>query len=441
MSGFESLSLPPQLLQNLNDLGFTEMTEVQSAALPEALKGRDLIVQAQTGSGKTLAFGIPLLLKIDTKSRKPQAIVIAPTRELADQIAEVLRKLARYRANIKILTLCGGMPMRRQMSSLEAGAHIVVGTPGRLLDHLGKGTLHLEEVNTAVLDEADRMLDMGFIDEVAKILSRTPQSRQTLLFSATFAPKIEALAKQMMHMPQKVTVTSSKVAPEIEEHFFSVRAHEKEEALLRVLHHFAPASAIVFATTREQVRELTHFLQRNGFVALDLQGDLDQSERTETLLQFANGSVTVLVATDLAARGLDIDDVALVVNYEMPHEREHYLHRIGRTGRAGKKGVAVSLVERVDAEDISTLSRKQRATGKAAMRTLKIMGGKRDKLRPGDIVGALIHDVGIENAGIGKIMVQESVTYVAIRRALFSKALEGLQRVKIKGKKFKAFSL
>ncbi len=439
MKHFNTLPLPHELLKNLSDLGFTEMTAVQEEALPKALEGKDLIVQAQTGSGKTLAFGIPLLLKVDTSVRTPQAIIIAPTRELADQITEVLRKLARFRKNIKILALCGGMPMRRQMDSLKSGAHVVVGTPGRIIDHLGKGVLKLDGIKIAVLDEADRMLEMGFINEVQKILSNTDRTRQTLLFSATFPTKIEQLAREIMHAPEKIVITPEHEKPDIEEYFF--KSHDKEEALLRVLYHFVPGSAIVFATTKERVRTLALFLQQHGFDALDLQGDLDQSERTETLLQFANGSITILVATDLAARGLDIDNVEMVINYEMPRNDEHYTHRIGRTGRAGNRGIAVSLVQSANAVDIKELGNSTKEIKKAAMRSLKILGGKRNKLRAGDIVGALIHDVGIDNADIGKITIQDSYSYVAIRRELFDKALAGLQRVKIKGRKFKTFAL
>lgn len=440
MKQFDTLPLPDTLIRHLAKLGYSEMTPVQQEAIPPALEGKDLIALAQTGSGKTLAFGIPVLAKIDSTRRMPQALIVTPTRELADQIADVLRTVARFRGNLRIMTLCGGMPMRREMESLQKGAHLIVGTPGRILDHLGKKSLTLSEVQCAVLDEADRMLDMGFFDDVQKILSHTPKGRQTLLFSATMHPKIEGVAATLMRTPQKIEVRSTQEKPDIREHFYT--AEDKERALLRLLRHFKPNSAIVFATTKVTVQELTHFLQHAGFDAVDLQGDLDQRERKERLIQFSGGSARILVATDLAARGLDIEDVDLVVNYEMPQIDEHYTHRIGRTGRAGKSGLAVSLVtRRAKCESIDTLTEDETYTMHAPMRTLGISGGKRHKLRAGDIAGALHKEVGLPSDAIGKIVVLERESYVSVTKAFFQKALEGVGRGKIKGKRFKAWPL
>lgn len=439
MKTFTQLPLPDTLQKNLKDLGYETMRPVQEQAIPPALEGKDLIAQAQTGSGKTLAFGIPLLMKVDLKEKAPSALVIAPTRELCMQISDVLRKLARFLPNTKIVSLYGGIPMRREIESLKKGAHIVVATPGRLLDHLGKGTIDLTKIKTVVLDEADRMLDMGFFDDVEKILSRIPKERQMMLFSATYPPKVLTLAQQFMHNPEQIEVESGAAKPDIEEYFF--KASDKNSALIRILHHFRPTSAIVFATTKEKVKALTAFLQQRGFDALDLQGDLDQYERNERLIRFANRSTVVLVATDLAARGLDVADVDMVINYEMPQIDEHYTHRIGRTGRAGKKGVAVSLVHASDprSKDIETLDISDTAPLKALMETIVIGGGKRDKLRPGDIVGALTGETGVSNEKLGKIDLLDRITYVAVEKEEAKQKLSGKGRIRIKKKQFKIF--
>jgi ATP-independent RNA helicase DbpA len=437
MKKFTQLPLPEAMQKNLKDLGFDTMRPVQEEAIPPALEGKDLIVQAQTGSGKTLAFGIPLLIDVSIERQEPSALVIAPTRELCMQITEVLRKLARFLPNTKIVSLYGGVAMRREIDSLKKGAHIVVATPGRLLDHLGKGTLDLTQIKRVVLDEADRMLDMGFFDEVEKILSHTPKDRQILLFSATYPPKVVALAKAFMRNPKEIKIASESTKPDIEEHFF--KASDKNSALLRILSHYRPDSAIVFATTKEKVKELTAFLRQRGYDALDLQGDLDQHERNERLIRFANRSAVILVATDLAARGLDVADVDMVINYEMPQIDEHYTHRIGRTGRAGKSGIAVSLVAASDsgAEPIDSLEISDTTPLKAVMETIVIGGGKRDKLRPGDIVGALTGEMGVANEKIGKIDLLDRISYVAVEREEAKKRLSEIKRLRIKKKQFK----
>jgi len=449
---FETLGLPAALTDNLHELGFDAMTEIQAKSLPAALNGRDLIAQAKTGSGKTAAFGIPLIMKIDISNSDPQGLVLCPTRELADQVAKELRRLARWKKNLKILTLSGGMPMRPQMQSLEHGAHIVVGTPGRILDHLSKQSLKLGKIHTVILDEADRMLDMGFFEDIEKILSRVPQSRQTLLFSATFPPEIKSLSQKFMKDPLQIKVTSEHSAEVIEEAFYAVDREVQKEALVKVLQFYQPESVIVFANTKAEVMELTDFLREAGFSALDLHGDLEQFERTETLLQFANRSIRILVATDVAARGLDIERVEMVINYGLPRKKEDYIHRTGRTGRAGKSGKAVTLLTTGEKRKLAEFTQQSieqlheeaidetlRLTAK--MKTIAIRGGKRNKLRAGDILGTLCKEIGLSKDAVGKIDIFDYDAYVAVEKGLFRKALEGLQRGKIKNRKFKVREL
>ncbi len=453
---FETLdlpaALPEALIETLHELEFTTMTEIQEKSLPMALSGKDVIAQAKTGSGKTAAFGIPLVMKADVTKRTPQGIVLCPTRELAEQVAKALRQFGRWKKNLKILTLSGGMPMRPQMSSLEHGAHIVVGTPGRILDHLGKRTLKLDNIETVVLDEADRMLDMGFHEDIEKILSRMPRERQTLLFSATFPPETEAIAQRFMKQPVRVKALSEHAPEVIEEHFFEVPEEAQEEALVKILQLYQPESAIVFANTKVEVMDLTDLLRDAGFSALDLHGDLEQYERTETLLQFANRSIRIVVATDVAARGLDIDSVEMVVNYGLPRKKEDYIHRTGRTGRAGKRGKAVTLLRSAQkrklseftalpAESLDAKAVDETVQLKAAMKTIAIRGGKKNKLRAGDILGTLCKEIGLSKNAVGKIDIFDFDAYVAVEKGVFRKALEGLQRGKIKNRKFKVREL
>jgi len=447
---FDTLNLPSGLIENLYDLGYSEMTEIQQKSLPVSLSGKDLIAQAKTGSGKTAAFGIPLLVKVDVQDFTPQALILCPTRELADQVAKELRRLARYRHNVKILTLCGGMPMRPQMHSLEHGAHIVVGTPGRILDHLSKKTLILDKIKTVVLDEADRMLDMGFYEDIEKIINRTKRERQTLLFSATFPSEIEILSKDFMQTPKRIKTESKHSENVIEEIFY--KADDIAETLLQILRYYQPESAIVFANTKIEVMDLTDILIDAGFSALDLHGDLEQQDRTQVLLQFANRSIRILVATDVAARGLDIKEVEMVINAQLPRKKEDYLHRIGRTARAGKKGTAVTLFTSREQKKLSEFTEKTPVFAEelhidetvqlpAKMKTICIHGGKKNKLRAGDILGALCRDIGLAKDAVGKIDIFDFYAYVAVERGQFTKALNGLETGKIKGKKFKVWAL
>ena len=442
---FETLKLTEAMQNNLKELGFVKMTEIQEQSLPYTLEGLDIIAQAKTGSGKTLAFGIALLQKINVKKFEPQALIMCPTRELADQVAVELRKIARFQHNIKILTLCGGSPMRAQIQSLYHGAHVIVGTPGRIQDHIGKDTLNLKMINTVVLDEADRMLDMGFIDVMKHILEHVPKKRQTMLFSATFGDDIDALSSKITNNPEMVKVEG--VEENIKQIFYLTHKDQKFEALLKLLRTYKPESSIVFCNMKVLVKEVAQGLQDEGFDALDLHGDLEQIDRIETLLQFANRSCSVLVATDVAARGLDIDDVDVVINYDLPRDDESYVHRIGRTARAGKSGMALSLgskfelskIPNAEVKYLDDLDEDLSITLQASMRTLCLAGGKKNKLRAGDILGTLCVAIGLNKEDVGKINLQDRHTYVAIKKSAFEKAFKGFQKEKIKGRNFRVF--
>ena len=341
---FSSLDLQPTLISNLVDIGYEEMTLVQAQTLPQMIDGSDVLARAKTGSGKTAAFGLSLLNKLDATSFRTQALVLCPTRELADQIAKEIRRLARGILNIKILTLCGGVPLRPQLASLQHSPHIIVGTPGRVLKHLGKETVKLAYLETLVLDEADRMLDMGFAEELDAILKFVPKDRQTLLFSATYAESIAAVSKRVQRSPIKVDVTNDEQPVQIMQFWCTVTRENRNTDLVRALYAWGGELNLVFCNTKIDCSEVVNYLRSQNIAALALHGDLDQSERTEVLVRFANRSASVLIATDVAARGLDVKDLDAVFNYELPKQAEIYVHRIGRTARAGKQGVAVSLV-------------------------------------------------------------------------------------------------
>ena len=342
-AAFATLSLSPAALANLGQLGYQTMTPIQAASLPLALQGRDLIAQASTGSGKTAAFGLALLHRLQPRNFAVQALVLCPTRELADQVTAELRRLARAEDNIKVVTLCGGVALRGQVSSLQHGAHIVVGTPGRIMDHLDRGNLSLDGLQTLVLDEADRMLDMGFFDDIAKVARQCPAERQTLLFSATYPEGIAKLSQQFMRNPQQVTVQAQHAETKIEQRWYEVKDGERLHTVARLLAHFRPASSIAFCNTKQQCRDLVGVLQAQGYVALALFGELEQRERDQVLVQFANKSCSVLVATDVAARGLDIAQLEAVINVDVTPDPEVHVHRIGRTGRGDAEGLALSL--------------------------------------------------------------------------------------------------
>jgi ATP-independent RNA helicase DbpA len=450
---FDQLPLAPAVLANLRQLGYLNMTPIQAVSLPISLAGHDLIAQAKTGSGKTAAFGLPLLANLNVRGFNVQAMVLCPTRELADQVTQELRRLARSEDNIKILALVGGSTMRPQMASLEHGAHVVVGTPGRIMDHLQRGSLTLEALNTLVLDEADRMLDMGFFGEIAAIAKMCPKKRQTLLFSATFPEEIGELSKRFMRQPQEVKLTELHASDKIRQRFYQIEKDQRLQAVALLLNHYLPVSTLAFCNTRQQCRDLLQVLRAQGFHALALHGELEQRERDQVLIQFANRSCSVLVATDVAARGLDIDKLEAVINVDVTPDPEVYIHRIGRTGRVDQDGWALSLVsenqmKRVDAiaKEIGTevewhpLSELEPASKKPLlppMATLQILGGRKEKIRPGDVLGALTGEAGFTSAQVGKITVTESTTYVAVDRRIAHEAQRRLSEGKVKGKSVK----
>ncbi len=452
-TAFATLPLSAAMLANLDALGYASMTPIQAQSLPVILKGQDLIAQAKTGSGKTAAFGIGLLNPINPRYFGCQALVLCPTRELADQVAKELRRLARAEDNIKILTLCGGVSLGPQIASLEHGAHIIVGTPGRIQQHLDKGTLVLDGLNTLVLDEADRMLDMGFFDAIASIIGKTPSRRQTLLFSATYPAGIEQLAKAFMRQPQQVKVEALHSDSQIEQRFIEIDPQQRLEAVTRVLGHYRPQSCVAFCFTKQQCEDLVTHLTAKGIVAQALHGDLEQRDRDQVLTMFANRSSSVLVATDVAARGLDIDGLDLVINVELARDAEIHVHRVGRTGRAGEKGVAISLVAPAEGhraqaiedlqnkplrwEQLDNLKSKGGEPLLPAMTTLCIGAGRKDKLRPGDILGALTGDAGLPGKQVGKIAIFDFVAFVAVERAVAKQAMQRLNSGKIKGRALK----
>ncbi|MFO1280425.1 MAG: ATP-dependent RNA helicase DbpA [Burkholderiaceae bacterium] len=450
---FARLPLSPATLANLVQLGYRAMTPIQAASLPDALLGKDLIAQAKTGSGKTVAFALTLLANLNARRFAVQALVLCPTRELADQVSVEIRRLARAQENIKLVTLCGGVPLRGQLASLEHGAHIVVGTPGRVMDHLARESLRLDALNTLVLDEADRMLDMGFFDDIASVVRQCPKERQTLLFSATYPEGIARLASQFMREPLTVKVEAQHAGGQIEQRWYEVTDGERLHVVSRLLNHFRPDSTLAFCNTKAQCRDLAAVLKAQGFSALALFGELEQRERDQVLVQFANRSCSVLVATDVAARGLDIASLAAVINVDVTPDPEVHVHRIGRTGRAGETGLALSLASLPEMGYVGRIEQLQGResewhkldelvpTGDGPLvppvLTLHIQGGRKEKIRPGDVLGALTADLGYTREQVGKINVNEWSTYVAVDRSIARQAASRLNAGRIKGKSVK----
>jgi len=455
VTAFSTLTqLPASQIANLNELGYLAMTPIQAASLPAILDGRDVRAQAKTGSGKTAAFGLGVMHRLDVSRYVTQSLVLCPTRELADQVAKELRRLARFTANIKILTLCGGQPMGAQRDSLLHAPHIVVGTPGRILDHLKRETLNVEEVTTLVLDEADRMLEMGFRDDIDAIIGYCPPQRQTLLFSATWPEDIAKVSQRVQRDPLTVETGDVSDLPSIEQTFYEAGSREKMRALTGLLSLHQPASCVVFCNTKRECDDIAASLENSQISALALHGDLEQRERDQVLVRFANGSCRVLVATDVAARGLDIKSLAMVVNYQLSFDPEVHVHRIGRTARAGEEGCAVSLVapdemarahaledflqQRLNWKDVGELTSAATKPLRAEMASVSLDGGRKAKIRPGDILGALTGDGGLTGEQVGKIDIAPTVAYVAIRQELVRKVMQQLQQVKIKGKSCRA---
>jgi ATP-independent RNA helicase DbpA len=453
-TAFSTLELKPELLSNLSEVGYTKMTQVQARTLPKLLAGVDVLARAKTGSGKTAAFGLGLLNKLDATSYRVQALVLCPTRELAEQVAREIRRLARTIPNVKILSLCGGVPLGPQNASLQHSPHILVGTPGRVLKHLSKGTVSLKDLQTLVLDEADRMMDMGFAKELDAILGFVPDDRQTLLFSATYQQAIAAISARIKRNPQTVDVTEEEQPALITEHWCSVTRENRRNELLRALRAWGGALNLVFCNTKKDCAEVAAYLQAQNIVALALHGDLDQAQRTEVLVRFSNRSESVLIATDVAARGLDVKNLDAVFNHELPKQAEVYVHRIGRTARAGKKGVAVSLVEQREEwrlQDIeillpaTTLQRCEIPDAKRSadrllpvMTTIQINGGRKNKLRPGDLLGALTAEGGVPGEVVGSIDLFDTYSYIAVRNGQVKEALRQLANRPIKGRRYRA---
>lgn len=450
---FDTLPLSPATLSNLTQLGYTAMTPIQAASLPLTLAGRDLLAQASTGSGKTAAFGLPLVEKLDAAQFDAQALVLCPTRELADQVTQEIRRLARAVGNIKVVTLCGGVALRGQTVSLEHGAHVVVGTPGRILDHLERGSLRLQGVRMLVLDEADRMLDMGFFDDIAKVARQCPAQRQTLLFSATYPEGIDKLAAQFMREPHTVKVQAQHDAEKIRQICYEVDDRERLHAVSLLLNHFRPESTLAFCNTKQQCRDLVAVLQAQGFSALALYGELEQRERDQVLVQFANRSCSVLVATDVAARGLDVAQLQAVINVDVTPDPEVHIHRIGRTGRGDAEGLALTLasmdemgsvgkIEQLQGREsvwqpLSSLTPAAGGLLQPPMATLQIVGGRKEKIRAGDVLGALTGEAGFSKDQVGKINVNEFSTYVAVSRDIARDAVQRLSAGRVKGKTVK----
>ncbi|WP_298623646.1 ATP-dependent RNA helicase DbpA [uncultured Legionella sp.] len=452
---FSQLPLREELQKSIASLNYEVMTPIQLQSLPLMLKNEDVIAQAKTGSGKTAAFGLSLLNYLKIEFFGAQALILCPTRELAEQVSQALRRLACMMPNVKIINLSGGIPMKPQLDSLRHGAHIIVGTPGRILKHLNKESLNLAKIKTLVLDEADRMLDMGFLDDIKMIISACPKQRQTLLFSATYPDEIKELSKQFMHNPQQVHIETPHTEIDIEQRFYEVNKQSSKYPLLKsMLLHYKPSSTIIFCNTKQQTADVTDQLIHDGFSAVALNGDMEQVDRDLAVLRFANQSCSILVATDVAARGLDIKELPAVINFDLAFEQDVHIHRIGRTGRAGNKGLALSITTPGDAQRILAIEdqlKQQLTFGNSSefvvenstipspeMVTLCLASGKKDKIRPGDILGALTKDAGLEGSTIGKIDITAFHSYVAIHKNQVNKALSYLQNGKLKGRKVSA---
>ncbi|MBP1755034.1 MAG: cshA [Firmicutes bacterium] len=516
---FDALDLNPSILRAIEEMGFEEMSPIQAKAIPALLEGRDVVGQAQTGTGKTAAFGIPLLQKINPKEKHLQAIVLCPTRELAIQVAEEIRKLGNFMHAIKILPVYGGQEISKQIRSLKSGVQIIIGTPGRVMDHMRRKTVKFDFVNTVILDEADEMLNMGFREDIETILSQVPEERQTVLFSATMPGPIMEIARTYQKNAETIRVVKKELTvPKIEQFYYEVTHKNKEDVLARLLDMYNPKLSLVFCNTKKQVDELTAALQGRGYFAEGLHGDLKQQQRDRVMHSFRNGRTEILVATDVAARGIDVDDVEAVFNYDVPQDDEYYVHRIGRTGRAGREGRAFTLIvgrdiyklkdimrycntkikaqpipsvndvaavkadkildkvkdiiqnddfskfvdlieERLNEEDFTALDiaaaflkmsmgednlkaeddtknvqNFDNTGAEEGMVRLFINLGKNQKIRPGDILGAIAGETGMPGKLIGSIDMYDKYTFVEVPREHASDVIQVMKSAKIKGK-------
>ncbi|HAQ49943.1 MAG TPA: ATP-dependent RNA helicase DbpA [Gammaproteobacteria bacterium] len=450
---FTHLGLKKAQLHNLQALGYHQMTAIQARAIPAILNKKDIVAKAKTGSGKTVAFGLGLLHHLNPRFFGVQALILCPTRELANQVAQEIRKLARSVANTKVVVLSGGKPFGPQVGSLSHGAHIVVGTPGRVNDHLEKGTLIVTQLTTLVLDEADRMLDMGFITAIKAIIKFTPKTRQTLLFSATYQQNIQTISQQIQRQPQLIEIAEQQQETTIKQLFYEIKTAQRQATLRALLAHYQLRNTIVFCHTKKQCAEVASWLQSQDIAALAMHGDMEQSQREQGLIRFSNRSCLVLVATDVAARGLDIQAVDAVINYTLPTDTSTYIHRIGRTGRAGAAGLALSLLTEADHHRAKAIEAYQQQpniidvpasldcpkdfTLAADMVTIQINAGRKQKLRAGDIVGALIGQAGLKKDDIGMIHIQDMSSYVAIKQGVLRQAMNYLSQGKVKGRTFR----
>ena len=450
---FNKLNISNDMIENLTSLGFDFMTPIQERSLPHILMQNDIIAKAKTGSGKTISFGLGVLHNLNSSHFRIQSVILCPTRELASQVAKTLKELARYKHNIKILTLTGGVPYKPQVHSLSHKAHILVGTPGRVLKHLKEGNFSCEDINTLVLDEADRMLDMGFFEDIEEIINYLPEARQSMLFSATYPPTIEKLSESILNNPKIIEVESTHDELAIVQKFYNIDDEQKMDAILKVLDK-KYQSTIIFCNTKVKCDQLADYIEDNSDLEpLVLHSDLEQKYRDETLIMFSNKSFPILIATDVASRGLDIDDINLVVNFDLPFDFEVYTHRIGRTARAGKNGTAISFIEDtyhfedlkdfldkdLKLENISEIPANNDIDIDTIYSTLYINGGKRHKLRAGDILGALTAGIGLDKNDIGKIDILPTCSYVAIKNNVYDKAHHGLSNNKMKNKYYRIY--
>ena len=451
MPDFNQWPLRAELLEALASQGIFEPTPIQQEALSDLLAGKDVLAQAKTGSGKTLAFALAILSNVDATSGV-QALVLCPTRELADQVTQAIRKVAVRLPNLKISAFYGGIPVRVHVESLVHEPSIVVGTPGRILELIQNGALKLSGLKTLVLDEADRMLDMGFEPAIQAIQKALPAKRQTLLFSATFPEQVKTLSKNYQNTPKEILLDTDTRSEHIEQLFFEVSHARKNDALLQLLGQLQPEQALVFCNTKIDCQNVEQHLSKSGFDVCALHGDLEQRDRDEAMVRFQNGSVRVLVATDVAARGLDVSDLPLVLSYELAHQADVHVHRVGRTGRAGKDGRALALVSSAEMGRVVAIEQQMNMSAvwqridlnaiklnplKAAWKTLVIDAGRKDKLRPGDILGALTSKGVIDGKQVGKIALFDTRSYVAIQQQVADKALSILRQDKIKGRTFR----
>lgn len=453
-NNFSNLNLSKTFIENLNSLEYKQMTKIQELSLETLLENKDVIAQAKTGSGKTVAFSIPIVKKLDVKKFRIQSLVLAPTRELANQIAKEIRKLSRFIHNVKVLSLTGGVPFKPQVASLRHGAHIIVGTPGRVLKHLEEENINFEDLDTLVLDEADKMLDMGFYDDIIKIINPLPKNRQTLLFSATYEKDIESLANDITKSPIYIKDEQEKKVF-IKQEFYELKGASKTSLIPALISSNQAKSSLIFCNTKIECDNLADDLYDLGLDVLTLHSDLEQKQRDEILTIYANKSYPILIATDVASRGLHIDDIDLVINYDLARDEKVHTHRIGRTARAGKGGLAITLFEPEQMtdvlyiqeffpegfsfEDIVDIKDDTNFSIDSEYRTLFINGGKKHKLRKGDILGALTAGIGLEKNDIGKIDSFDFCSYVAIKKQKVEQAQKGLSNNRIKGKYFKIY--